>query len=192
MPQSVYLGGQGSVIVENNLALIASADDRIESSEECDPWLAGHGGILPNASSTNPYAGLTPFPLSLERLPNSASASSKMSDIKTRPLGHCKFRLAIAQLKLHPYALESLVRRQEPALELLADLDRSSAFPLLDALKKEKALEPEDLFCLGFHFSDGVPAERALGKDILELLAARYPRTKLGKSAKNKLKLVAV
>lgn len=51
MPQSVYLGGPGSVIVENSFALMASADDRIERSGECDPWLAGHGGILPNASS---------------------------------------------------------------------------------------------------------------------------------------------
>jgi hypothetical protein len=76
-------------------------------------------------------------------------------------------------------------------LELLADLYRSSAFPLLEALKKEKTLEPADLFYLGFHFAEGAADERDLGKDILEFLATRYPRTTVGKSAKNKLKLLA-
>ncbi len=102
-----------------------------------------------------------------------------------------KFRLALAQLKLHPHAVESSARRHEPALELLADLYRSSAFPLLEALKKEKTLEPTDLFYLGFHFAEGAIDERDLGKDILEFLVTRYPRTNLGKSAKNKLKLLA-
>jgi len=102
-----------------------------------------------------------------------------------------QYRLALAQLKLYPHAVESLARRHEPALELLAALYRSSAFPLLETLKKEKALEPPDLFYLGFHFAEGAAGERDLGKDILELLATRYPRTNVGKSAKNKLKLLA-
>ena len=101
-----------------------------------------------------------------------------------------KYRLALAQLKLHPHAVESLARRHEPALDLFADLYRSSAFPLLETLKKEKTLEPTDLFYLGFHFAEGAAGERDLGKDILELLATRYPRTNVGKSAKNKLKLL--
>lgn len=70
------------------------------------------------------------------------------------------------------------------------DTTLSSAFPLLEALKKEKALEPTDLFYLGFHFAEGAADERDLGKDILEFLATRYPRTNVGKSAKNKLKLL--
>ncbi|HJY81062.1 MAG TPA: HEAT repeat domain-containing protein [Candidatus Binatia bacterium] len=101
-----------------------------------------------------------------------------------------KYRLALAQLKLHPHAVESLARRHEPVLDLLADLYRSSAFPLLETLKKEKALEPQDLFYLGFHFVEGGADERELGKDILELVVSRYPRTNVGKSAKNKLKLL--
>jgi hypothetical protein len=82
-------------------------------------------------------------------------------------------------------------RRHDPALDLLADLYRSSAFPLLEALKKEKALEPEDLFYLGFSLAEGSAEEHTLGEDILEFLAHRYPRTKIGRSAKNKLKLSA-
>ena len=66
-----------------------------------------------------------------------------------------KFALAIAQLKLHPHDVTSVTARHDPALDLLADLHRSSAFPVLDTLKKEKALEPEDLFYLGFRFAEG-------------------------------------
>ena len=102
-----------------------------------------------------------------------------------------KFALAIAQLKLHPHDVTAVTARHDPALDLLADLHRSSAFPVLDALKKEKALEPEDLFYLGFRFAEGGTDVRPLGEDILEFVADRHGRAKVGKSAKNKLKLLA-
>jgi hypothetical protein len=103
-----------------------------------------------------------------------------------------KFALAIAQLKLHPHDMTSVTARHDPALDLLADLHRSSAFPVLDALKKEKTLEPEDLFYVGFRFAEGGIEARSLGEDILEFVADRHGRTKVGKSAKNKLKLLGV
>jgi len=102
-----------------------------------------------------------------------------------------KFALAIAQLKLHPHDVTAVTARHDPALDLLANLHRSSAFPVLDALKKEKALEPEDLFYLGFRFAEGGTDVRPLGEDILEFVADRHGRAKVGKSAKNKLKLLA-
>ena len=102
-----------------------------------------------------------------------------------------KFALAITQLKLYPHDVTSVTARHDPALDLLADLHRSSAFPVLDALKKEKALEPEDLFYLGFRFVEGGTEVRPFGEDILEFVADRHGRTKVGKSAKNKLKLLA-
>ncbi len=101
-----------------------------------------------------------------------------------------KFALAMAQLKLHSHDVSSVAARHDPTLDLLADLHRSSAFPVLDALKKEKILEPEDLFYLGFRFAEGGTEARTLGQDILELVVDRYGRTKVGKSAKNKLKLL--
>ncbi|MBM4257689.1 MAG: hypothetical protein FJ147_17580 [Deltaproteobacteria bacterium] len=101
-----------------------------------------------------------------------------------------KFVLAIAQLKLHPQDVTSVTARHDPALDLLADLHRSSAFPVLDTLKKEKGLDPEDLFYIGFRFAEGGSEVRSLGEDILEFVADRHGRTKVGKSAKNKLKLL--
>ncbi|MCS6926340.1 MAG: HEAT repeat domain-containing protein [Candidatus Binatia bacterium] len=102
-----------------------------------------------------------------------------------------KFALAVVQLKLHPHELAPTARRPEPALDLLADIYRSSAFPLFEALKKDPALAPEDLFYIGFRFVEGMAEERPLGEEILGFLARQYPRTTVGKSAKNKLKLLA-
>ncbi|HEY3302790.1 MAG TPA: HEAT repeat domain-containing protein [Candidatus Binatia bacterium] len=94
-----------------------------------------------------------------------------------------KFLLGVAQLKAHP-------QRPQPAVELLLDVYRNSAFPLLESLKKEKKLEPEDIFSLGFTFAERPGDERDLGRGLLEHLVTRVPRTKIGKSAKNKLKLL--
>lgn len=101
-----------------------------------------------------------------------------------------KFALAVSQLKLHSHDVVSAPSRHDPALELFADLYRSSAFPVVETLKKEKGLEPEDLFYLGFRYAEGTPEVRSLGEDVLAFLAEKYPRAKVGKSAKNKLKLL--
>jgi hypothetical protein len=76
-------------------------------------------------------------------------------------------------------------------VELLADLYRSSAYPLLEALRKEKSLDPHEVFSLGFNFAERSGGERSLGKDLLEHIANKFPRNKIGKSAKNKLRLLA-
>jgi HEAT repeat protein len=100
-----------------------------------------------------------------------------------------KFHLALAQLKLHAHTVAT--NRQHPAIELLTDLYRGSAYPVFEALKKEKGLAPEDLFALGFSLVERSGKERGLGIDLLEHIAAKFPRNKFGKSAKNKLKLAA-
>jgi HEAT repeat protein len=99
-----------------------------------------------------------------------------------------KFRLALAQLKLHPPTVGD--RRQDSALDLLCEIYRGSAYPVLEALRKEKSLTADDLFYLGFRLTERAGEERALGKGLLEHLAARLPRNKVGKNAKNKLKLI--
>jgi hypothetical protein len=100
-----------------------------------------------------------------------------------------KFQLALAQLKLHTHTLAT--NRQHPALELFTDLYRSSSYPVFETLRKEKSLAPEDYFALGFSLVERNGQERGLGIDLLEHVAEKFPRNKIGKSAKNKLKLVA-
>jgi hypothetical protein len=99
-----------------------------------------------------------------------------------------KFQIALAQLKLHSHSVAS--HRQHPILDLFTDLYRNSAFPLYEALKKEKSLAPEEFFALGFSLVERSGQERNLGRDLLDHVAAKSPRTKIGKSAKNKLKLL--
>jgi HEAT repeat protein len=98
-----------------------------------------------------------------------------------------KFHLALAQLKLHSHTVAT--NRQHPAIELLTDLYRGSAYPVFETLKKEKGLAPEDLFALGFSLVERAGQERGLGVDLLEHIAEKFPRNKVGKNAKNKLKL---
>lgn len=99
-----------------------------------------------------------------------------------------KFHLALAQLKLHSHTVAS--HRQHPAVELITELYRNSSYPLFDALKKERSLAPEDLFALGFSLAERTGEERNLGQELLEHIASKFPRNKIGKSAKNKLKLL--
>lgn len=100
-----------------------------------------------------------------------------------------QFSLAVAQLKLHAHTVAT--HRQHPALLLLTELHRNSAYPLFEALKKEKSLTPDELFALGFTFAERSGEERSLGTDLLQHVANQFPRNKIGKSAKNKLKLIA-
>lgn len=101
-----------------------------------------------------------------------------------------KFQLAWAQLKLHSHTVAS--HKNHPAVELLTDLYRNSAYPVFDTLKKDKSLAPDDLFALGFNLVERGGQERSLGIDLLEHVAEKFPRNKIGKNAKNKLKLAGV
>ena len=101
-----------------------------------------------------------------------------------------KFLLAMAQLKLHAHTVTPASHRHESAVDLFTDVYRTSTYPVPEALKKEKSLTPEDLFYLGFSFVERPGEERSLGKDLLEHIATRFPRTKCGRNAKNKLKLL--
>ena len=99
-----------------------------------------------------------------------------------------RYSLALAQLKLHAHTLAT--NRQHPAVELLTGLYRGSAYPVFETLRKEKSLTPEDLFALGFSLVERAGQERGLGIDLLEHVAEKLPRNKIGKNAKNKLKLI--
>jgi len=99
-----------------------------------------------------------------------------------------RYSLALAQLKLHAHTLAT--NRQHPAVELLAGLYRGSAYPVFETLRKEKSLTPEELFALGFSLVERTGQERGLGVDLLEHVAEKFPRNKIGKNAKNKLKLI--
>lgn len=168
---------------------------RLEAALEAEERIAGaHLHFLKQVDPAYTYAQFAAHGATLKKAKKYKEAIRFLSPLKDFPTWTAadKFALAVSQLKLHSHDVISAPSRHDPALDLFADLYRSSAFPVVEALRKEKGLEPEDLFYLGFRFVEGMSEVRSLGEDILEFLADQYPRTKVGKSAKNKLKLLAL
>jgi hypothetical protein len=83
-------------------------------------------------------------------------------------------------------------RTTDPVLRLLVDLI-AAGDNVAARLKKEKCLTPDDLFYIGFNFSESKDEdEKDFGGQLLGHLASTAPRSKLGRSAKNKLHLVGL
>jgi HEAT repeat protein len=99
-----------------------------------------------------------------------------------------RFELAATGLKvsLHDTAVES--RQVDPALHQFDRLLQDPSFDLLGRISKAKWLDGADLFYLGFHFVEQTHRARDFGKQVLELVAKRSPRSEVGKNAKKKLR----
>jgi len=102
-----------------------------------------------------------------------------------------RFELSVCNLKQSAKDIAPNFRADDHALRGFQPLLTEKAFKLLDRLKKEKCLDAADLFYIGFHFSEGTGEEQKFGRQLLEHVAKRWPGTKDGKAAKNKLKLAA-
>ncbi|MFN8628192.1 MAG: hypothetical protein U0587_19750 [Candidatus Binatia bacterium] len=99
------------------------------------------------------------------------------------------YDLAIAELKAHPRRIGAAPRKLDAALELFSEL-ADSPIPLAERLHKERILAPDDLLYIAFGCAEGRGPERGLARDLLEHLNAKHGRTKAGKAAKNKLRLL--
>src|SRR5262249_17008379 len=100
-----------------------------------------------------------------------------------------RFLAAVIGLKASGKDLLRAARSTDPALsQLLALL--GAGFPLFARLRKERDLDPEELFYVGFNFIESSdPDEKDFGGELLAHLVTQSPRSKLAKSAKNKLRL---
>lgn len=101
-------------------------------------------------------------------------------------------RYAAARLQLlrSPLDPHPKARQRDPALqELQALADRGH--PVARTLEDDDAVTDEARLYVAFHFAESpVPELRAVGLALLEGLAERGKRTKLGKAARNKLALL--
>jgi hypothetical protein len=101
-----------------------------------------------------------------------------------------RYALAVMGLTGASGPMVRVARSTDPVLSPFQALLRSG-FPVTTKLAKEKALGDEELFFLGFAFAESHDeSEKELGCDVLRIVADRSPRSKLGKSAKNKIHLV--
>ena len=99
-----------------------------------------------------------------------------------------RYQLAMARLMLdgqsrRPAAGAESREGGDATMGYFATLVRSG-FPVFDRLKKEGQLTPDDLFHVGRHFAAGVGDERRLGADLLNHIASKHSRRKVGEEAK--------
>lgn len=57
-------------------------------------------------------------------------------------------------------------------------------FPVLERLKKESMLEPEDLLRVGRHFNESIGSERRFGTELLRYVAEKHGKVKAGEEAR--------
>jgi HEAT repeat protein len=98
-------------------------------------------------------------------------------------------RYAVASLLLGKSGKDTrpAARAGDEALGMLSSL-QSRGYDVGGALRKDRALDLEQLYYVGFHFSEeGIP----LGEELLEQVVDKGGRAKVAKMAKNKLALSA-
>lgn len=127
----------------------------------------------------------------LRRARKFAECAKTLALIKDSPAfdEEARFAYAVARLKSHGHALAPGSRRHDAALDVLRSL-ADSAFPLAERLRKERALEPDDLYYVAFSLAEARGEAREAGREILEHLANKFGRARVGKMAKNKLQLL--
>lgn len=100
-----------------------------------------------------------------------------------------RFDLAIAKLKTSKKSLARSFRQSDYCLEHFAILIAEDSKGLHKNLVSSKNLEPEDLYYLGFHYSEQHNEERRFGIEMLRYLNKKFNRKQMGKDARAKIKL---
>lgn len=97
-----------------------------------------------------------------------------------------RYLLATLELDASKKDVHPSARAQDAALRLFERL-YERGFDLEGALSRDRRIDLESKFYLGFHFSE---LRRPIGAALLEAVAQKAGKTKLGKIAKNRLKLM--
>ena len=97
-----------------------------------------------------------------------------------------RYALASLELARGPKDTRAAVRATDEALKLISGLV-SRGFDVGSALRKDKHVELDALYYVGFHFAE---LKKPLGEELLEDVVKKGGRTKVGKMAKNKLALL--
>jgi HEAT repeat protein len=101
-----------------------------------------------------------------------------------------RFELALTSLKASANREGVSPRTPDSPLDLFRQLARDPGFPLLQRLRKERIhLDSEDLYWLGFHLAEGTGDEKSLGAELLKMVSQKEGKSKLGRNARNKLRL---
>lgn len=99
------------------------------------------------------------------------------------------YHMVLALLKARHRGLDAPIRRPDAALDLLVELE-VAGFPASARLRRERSLTPEELYAVGFALAEDQGPGHRLAAELLGHLVRRFPRTKVGKAARNKLALI--
>lgn len=103
---------------------------------------------------------------------------------------NARFELALASLRATANMEGVSPRAPDSPLALFKQLARDGSFPFMQRIRKERAhLDSEDLYWLGFHLAEGAGEEKSIGAELLRMVAQKEGKSKLGRNARNKLKL---
>ncbi len=100
-----------------------------------------------------------------------------------------RYLLAVLGLKAAGPAILRAAHADDPVLRQFGRLS-ASGFPVARNLAREKDVEDEEIYGLGFRLLEGNDEnDKSLGAELLQGILDERPRAKLGKAARNKLKL---
>jgi len=123
-----------------------------------------------------------------QRFPESARWLTLLRDTPAWD-DEARYAFGLATLKSHKRSAAPSVRRGDAAVETFRALS-STPFPLAERLRRERVLQPEDLYFVAFNLAEERGDPRGVARELLEHLGTKFGRTKVGKAAKNKLQLV--
>ena len=101
-----------------------------------------------------------------------------------------RFELALASLRASTSVSGVSPRSPDSPLDLFKQLSRDETFPFMQRIRKERNhLDSEDLYWLGFHLAEGAGDEKSTGAELLRMVAQNEGKSKMGRNARNKLRL---
>ncbi len=100
-----------------------------------------------------------------------------------------RYEMAGVLLKLSKKDLNLQSRNEDPALNLFSVLARVNLSNLVKQVKADRLLDYNDLYYMGFHFSERLFEQKTFGIEVLKYLLKKFPRAKVKTAAKKKLQL---
>jgi len=165
--------------------MLETAMDRLGKGERgWEPFL----DVVRDADPDGVAEALRALAAKLRKQENREKAAAVMALLARSDRATDTDRYALASLELArgSYDTRPAARIADEALKMLAAL-LAKGFDVAGALRKDKSLELDALYYVGFHFAE---LKKPLGEELLEEVAKRGGRAKVGKMARNKLALM--
>nr|AFD03194.1 hypothetical protein [uncultured bacterium W4-21b] len=103
-----------------------------------------------------------------------------------------RYEMASVLLNLSKKDMGVQGRTNDPAVQLFSVLARVNFSNVIAMIKKDRTLDANSLYYLGFHFAEKMFEQKAFGIEVLKYLLKRFPRSKVASATRKKIKLAGV